>query len=175
MTERDVLELVKDNQETPTGDQEIGAESFTEEESISEGEASVEKEEIAEVAGEDTLGEDVGEKEDTVDYESLMREDLAELKREFSELGDIDSITELSNPLRYAALRDLGLSPKEAYMATTPRKPLADNRSHLSAAVGKSASRPSVSIPPAQLRMARDLFRDMSDAEINALYRRVTK
>ena len=165
MNESDVLDLVRENEEAVEVEKTIEGE-LCEEETVTEPEAS---------NIEDTPTKTTEAKEDTIDYESLMREDLAELKREFSELGDIDSITELSNPLRYAALRDLGLSPKEAYMATTPRKPPVDNRSHLSSAVGRSASRPAISIPPAQLRMARELFRDMSDAEINALYRRVTK
>ena len=51
------------------------------------------------------------------DYERLEREDIAELCREFPELK-IDSLTELDNPLRYGALRDMGLTPTEAYLAT---------------------------------------------------------
>ena len=174
MTERDVLELVKDNEQTEPTNGQTSAETFVEE-VVSTEEAAYTEKEISADATEVPLDEGAGEDGGKIDYESLMREDLAELKREFSELGDIDSLTELSNPLRYAALRDLGLSPKEAYLATTPRKPITDNRSHLSAAVSRSMSRPATSIPPAQLRMARELFRDMSDAEINALYRRVTK
>ena len=158
MTEQDVLELEGGLQE-PTTEAENTVPAV---------------EENSELAEETTQSEPYTE-EDSVDYESLMREDLAELKREFYELDGIESITELSNPLRYAALRDLGLSPKEAYLATSTRKQTVDNRSHLSTAVGRTASRPKTSIPPAQLRMARELFSDLSDAEINALYRRVSK
>ena len=159
MTERDVLELKDEGVEPITVAEETAQEA--ESESVVNFEEPTESETTVE--------------DDGIDYESLMREDLAELQKEFAELGDITSITELSNPLRYAALRDLGLSPKEAYMATSPRKKAADNRSHLSSAVSRSISRPATAIPPAQLRIARELFRDMSDAEINALYRRVTK
>lgn len=39
-----------------------------------------------------------------------LSEDIEELRRDFPELRDIESVTELSNPIRYAALRDIGLS-----------------------------------------------------------------
>ena len=157
MTEQDVIEL------------ENGVD-----ESIGEVENIVVKENDNDIDTEIPLSEPAIEEGD-IDYESLMMEDLAELKREFSELDSIENITELSNPLRYAALRDLGLSPREAYLATSPRKTATDNRAHLSSAVGRTTSRPKTAIPPAQLRLARELFSDLSDAEINALYRRVTK
>ena len=54
------------------------------------------------------------EDEDSVDYEGIIREDIAQLKSEFPELSELSEITQLNNPLRYAALRDLGLSPAEA-------------------------------------------------------------
>ncbi len=113
--------------------------------------------------------------DDEVDYERLMEEDLRQLKAEFSELGNAKSITELSNPLRYAALRDLGLTPREAYLATQDRRPRIDNRSHLASAVARRAAMPTSAMTPREMRQARELFSDMSDAEINALYQRVTK
>ena len=67
----------------------------------------------------------------SVDYAELVREDVRALRSEFSELAGLADITELENPLRYAALRDLGLSPAEAYLATARKERARDNRSHL--------------------------------------------
>ncbi|MBQ9084563.1 MAG: hypothetical protein IJY24_02800 [Clostridia bacterium] len=110
-----------------------------------------------------------------IDYEELMEEDLKELKEEFSELERTSSITQLSNPLRYAALRDLGLSPREAYLATQERRAPMDNRAHLSSAVARRAAMPRSAMSPREMRQARELFSDMTDAEITALYQKVTK
>ena len=66
-----------------------------------------------------------------IDYAALAKEDVKILSEEFSELEGLSDITELENPLRYAALRDLGLTPTEAYLATTRRKRERDNRAHL--------------------------------------------
>ena len=90
---------------------------------------------------------------------------------ELSELGDI---SELNNPLRYAALRDLGLSPAEAYLATAKRSPRRDNRSHLSA-IRTVSYAPQGSMSESELIAAREIFTDISDAEIRKLYKKVNK
>ena len=84
------------------------------------------------------------------------------------------SITELNNPLRYAALRDLGLSPIEAYMATAKRR-TQDTRSHLKSAHGRSAAAPAGMMSQYELASARELFPGMSDADLQRLYKKVTK
>ena len=127
-----------------------------------------------------------GEKEDTpptdgdqaptqsaseTDYERLEREDIVELCREFPELK-IDSLTELDNPLRYGALRDMGLTPTEAYLATRKRQ-RANTRAHLTPAAPSGAAFGVGSMSRAELEMARELFYGMSDSQINALYKRV--
>ena len=110
----------------------------------------------------------------TVDYAEIAREDLALLKSEFPELSDLRDICELNNPMRYAALRDLGLSPAEAYLATAKRIPKRDNRAHLSA-TGNASYSPQGSMSEAELSTARELFSDMSDAEIRKLYKKVNR
>lgn len=112
--------------------------------------------------------------EDAVDYARIAKEDLEALKTEFPELADIGDICELNNPLRYAALRDLGLSPAEAYLATAKRMPKRDNRSHLSAMRTVSYA-PSGSMSESELMAAREIFSDISDAEIRKLYKKVNK
>lgn len=109
-----------------------------------------------------------------IDYESLIAEDVETLKSEFPELRGINDITDLNNPIRYAALRDLGLSAVEAYLATAKRKPQ-DTRSHLRSAHGRNAGAPNIMMSQYELRIARELFPGMNDSEIQRLYKKVTK
>ena len=109
-----------------------------------------------------------------VDYEALIESDMDKLRAEFPELRGITDITELNNPLRYAALRDLGLTPEEAYLATSKRR-TQDTRAHLKSAHGRSASAPMGIMSQRDLATARDLFPDLSDAELQRLYKRVSR
>lgn len=109
-----------------------------------------------------------------IDYEALIVSDINALKAEFPELGGINDITDLNNPLRYAALRDLGLSPAEAYLATAKRRSQ-DTRSHLKSARGRSMAAPLGMMSQSELMAARELFPGMNDSEIQQLYKRVTK
>ena len=113
------------------------------------------------------------ERENGVDYAELIVTDAKELADQFPELAGIKDITELENPLRYAALRDLGLSAAEAYLATSPRRKQ-DNRAHLrpTRSVAKSST-PLMS--EAEMNAARELFDGISDSQIRQLYKRVTK
>ena len=110
---------------------------------------------------------------ESIDYAAIAESDLIELKMQFPELSDIEDLTELDNPVRYAGLRDLGLTPKEAYLATSTRQRRTDNRSHLSSAMPRGAGAPRGGISREELYRARELFEGMSDAEIQALYRKV--
>ena len=109
---------------------------------------------------------------DTVDYAAVVEEDIKRLRAEFSELRELSDICELDNPLRYAALRDLGLTPAEAYLATA-KKAKKDNRAHLYATrtVAKVSQN---TMTEAEMTAARELFSDISDAQIRRLYKRVT-
>lgn len=122
----------------------------------------------------DTNTEAESEVEDTVDYEALIASDIDTLKSEFAELKGINDITDLNNPLRYAALRDLGLSPSEAYMATAKRR-TQDTRSHLRSAHGRNAATSIGMMSQYELTTARELFPGMSDSELQRLYKKVTK
>ena len=130
-------------------------------------------------AGSDSADEAVEEENreveaDGSDYAAIAASDLRELKGEFPELAGLEHISGLDNPLRYAALRDLGLSPREAYLATAKRQ-RADGRAHLSSAMPKGAGSPGGGMSARQLSEAREIFSDMSDAEIRALYKKVTR
>lgn len=106
--------------------------------------------------------------------EDLVNEDLEGLRASFDELKGISSISELPNPTRYAALRDLGLSPGEAYMATRPVAKIS-TKSHLTSSVPRAAGGFHNAMTKQQLTEARGLFGDMNDTEIQRLYKRVTK
>lgn len=107
-----------------------------------------------------------------IDYAALAAEDLKALRSEFRELSGLTDICELDNPLRYAALRDLGLTPAEAYLATAKRQKK-DNRSHLYATRTVTAA-PQGSMSEAEMAAAREIFSGVSDAEIRKLYKRVS-
>ena len=111
--------------------------------------------------------------EEAPDYSKIVEEDLRTLKSEFPELSSMRDIYELKNPIRYGALRDLGLTAKEAYLASGGRRTVSDNRAHLHSSVPKSAISPLGEIPRKELEMARELFSDLSDGEIQKLYRKV--
>ncbi len=111
----------------------------------------------------------------SIDYAQLVRDDVKALSEEFYELRTLADITELENPLRYAALRDLGLSPAEAYLASTRKQRKTDNRAHLERAVPKRAGIPDGTMSDRELAEAREIFSDLSDSEIKRLYRKVNK
>lgn len=117
--------------------------------------------------------EDGADGEDT-DFEALAASDLIEIRREFHEARALSSLAELDNPVRFAELRELGLSAREAYLATQKRR-RTDNRSHLSGVAPRSASAPTRSMTASELSRARDLFSGMSDSEIQSLYKRVSR
>lgn len=139
----------------------VEAESTVEQTEITE-EPSPEAEDAPEVAP-----------EEGIDYAELVESDIRELKRQFPELLGMVDLTELDNPLRYAALRDLGLSPREAYLATSERHGRTDNRAHLSTAVPRGAGAPRGGMSRDELYRARELFGNLSDAELQSLYRKV--
>ena len=121
-----------------------------------------------------TEGEQVSEEqesdipaEQTAQVPPDREEELAGLKERLPELYGC-------NEERYSALRAMGLSPEEAYRATTATV-RSSGRSHLSDSTPRRAHSPSAGMSRQTLESARALFEDMSDAELQGLYRRVTK
>ena len=109
------------------------------------------------------------------DVTSTVDRDLEELRAEFPELSELESVTQLNNPIRYAALRDLGLSPAEAYLLTSRKRIEYDNRAHLTSSVPASAKSPGHGMSNRELEEMREIFGEISDSEINKLYKKVTK
>lgn len=102
-----------------------------------------------------------------------LEEELILITEEFPECKM--SKEELSKNERYSTLRSLGLTVREAYLATRPKEAARDNRSHLTAAIPRSAAAPQNQMSRQQLDMARSLFSDLDDNEIRRLYKKVTK
>ena len=122
-------------------------------------------------------GEGQAANADTPDYADMEREDLAALAAAYPALGSLASLGELDDPARYGELRELGLSPKEAFLAVGGGRLLTrrvqDTRAHLATAVGRAAATSCGRLSAGELAAARDLFPALSDGEIDALYRRV--
>ena len=126
-----------------------------------------EKEDVAQVESTDRGGQ--------TDFAELAKADMEALRLEFPELRDKSDITELKNPLRYAALRDLGLTPREAYLATSAPQVRYDNRSHLRSSVPSGARESAERLGGSELEAARELFSGLSDRELQKLYKKVIK
>ena len=100
--------------------------------------------------------------------------ELDAIKAEFPELSSAD-VEELCDTKRFAELIALGLTAREAYLATAKvRRAVSDNRAHLSSAVPRGAKSPIGKMSASELRAARELFAGASDKEIMRLYKRVT-
>ena len=130
---------------------------------------SEETEKIATKENEDATEDEDGFSEPI--RESQIEDDMEELKKQFPELSGISSPSELQGAEKYMRFRELGLSPTEAYLAIGGGR--IKERPRPTSPV--SVRRRDDGIPDRQLRMARELFSEMSDTEIQALYRRVTK
>lgn len=137
-------------------------------------------EEEAEAAAEEVTEEAPEESPETealteADFERIAAEDLEALRAQFPALRDISSLAALPDPSRYGELRELGLSPAEAYLATggKPRRG-SDNRAHLTSAVPRMGAIGTAALSTEQMAEARRLFSDLSDAQIHRLYKRVT-
>ncbi len=122
-----------------------------------------------------------------LEFEKLMKEDLAQIHAAFPETRKYDSVTKLPNFQRFGQLRDAKLSPKEAYIASHPdevmqgvanatkKSNLSDTKKHLSPAVSKSSHDRSTMITKAEIAQYREIFPNMSDKEIVSLYRQAQK
>jgi len=101
----------------------------------------------------------------------------------YPETKGLKAITEISNFGVFAELRDKGLTPKQAYAAANPdgvrasvaksvkQQLLNETKGHLRSAVPKGSKDNSITMSNKQLSEWRDLFQNLSDKEIVALYR----
>lgn len=116
--------------------------------------------------------------------ERMVAADMNELHSMFPETKDITKLEDIPNCQRYAELRDMGLSVKEAYSAANPegrREAVANSvkqqtinasKSHLKSNVPIGAKDTSVKISRGEMEMYREMFPNKSDKEILALYKK---
>ena len=127
--------------------------------------------ENAELTDEDAEDRNLAIGDEDVFAENLKSDELAELKSYFPALADIKSTAELRYPERYEKFRALGLTPKEAFLATG--QALRQKRHVPSSPI--SVSRQRDGIPGRDLKYAREIFTDLCDREIQELYKKVAK
>lgn len=131
--------------------------------------------ETGETRGADGTASENADGDGVTDYAALAADDLRRIKRMAPSLAGLTHLAELPNALRYAALRDAGLSVEEALYAAchafvTPQA--ADNRAHLRSAVPIGAAGTPSRMTAAEMREARELFGDLTEGEIERLYAR---
>ena len=146
--------------------------------------------EIIENNEEIILPEDASDAPDTVDdieesdnAEGFTDEADEKAQESFSLTDEIDELRAehpdvvVANtnvdPERYQQLRAMGLTMKEAYLATSERSRTADNKRHLTDSMPKSARSPATAMTRREMELARVLFDGMSDEQIKKLYNRV--
>ena len=118
--------------------------------------------------------EAVGEEEDNEkDFAALAAADLAEIKSLLPDFANVRHLSELPFAHRFAELREMGLSVKEALYANLPSLPRGSGKSHLTSSVPRGRGIPSDTLSTEEMRAAKDLFYGLSEKEINSLYKRV--
>ncbi len=121
-------------------------------------------------------------------FEAQAAEDIKAIHAAFPEARKYKSLHELPNKLEFGRLMDAGKSVKQAFMMSHPdiaerqldtpgkKNNLAGTKSHITSSVPKGAKDTSVNISKAEMARLRETFGDdMSDADIKALYRKVSK
>lgn len=117
------------------------------------------------------------------ELEELMVEDLAAIKATYKVAEKFASVREFPGVEEFARMRYAGVSPEKAFAAAhldlvvteKTRQPVADSKSHLRSSVPKGAKDTSVSIPSDELDLYHEMYPDMTDKQIEDLYKRVTK
>lgn len=120
-------------------------------------------------------------------FDAKIAADLAEVQAAYPDAAKYASVKDFPNFKEFGRLRDLGLSPKQAYIAAHPdavrenvaqatrRQTLNDGKGHLKPAVSRASKDTSLKMTRRELAECRDLFHGMSDKEILALYRSTAK
>lgn len=122
-----------------------------------------------------------------IEFEKKMKSDLAEVHAAFPETKKYNSVLEFPNIQKFGEFRDLGLTPKEAYIAANPdtvrdsvanaakKQTLAETKAHLKTNVPKGSKDTSLRMSKKELGEYRDLFPELTDKERIALYKQTLK
>lgn len=118
-------------------------------------------------------------------FEAKATADLKELHAAYPETKQYSHIKDLPADVRgkFGKFRDMGLSAKEAYAAANPdgaRQAVADSvkkqaqhdtKAHLKSSVPKPSKPDAIAMSKAELRELKELFPNLSTAEITKLYK----
>ena len=109
-----------------------------------------------------------------VDYAAMAAEDLSHLQELFPSMRPYTHLSQIPNAMRYATLRDAGLTVEEAFWAAChhvmEKAPTYDNRSHLRSSVPRGAAGNPSMMTASEMAMAKELFGDLTESEIQTLY-----
>lgn len=125
------------------------------------------------------------ERQRNIAFEAKAQSDLKELHLAYPETQKYKHVRELPAEIlqKFGKYRDLGLNAKEAYAAANPdgvradvaasvkKQAMHDSKAHLQSTVPKSSKNDGVVMSKAELISWREMFPNMSDAEIKKLYK----
>lgn len=117
--------------------------------------------------------------------EEMLNADLLELKKAFPSLIDIEHISKIDNFKDFGALRDKGLTVKQAYLAVNGDKltskkqalarqeAIAKSKNHLQSVTQKNAvDKEKFYVPKTEWGWLRDMFPNKSDTELAKIYKK---
>ena len=119
------------------------------------------------------------------EFDALKKADLEALKPHCPELANLDDLEKMENFKRFTELRDLGLSPLEAYGAANPngirksaaaagkRTAINGTKAHLHSNVPKASGNGGIKISKEEFAMLRSALGDKSDKEIIEIYKKI--
>ena len=120
-------------------------------------------------------------------FEALCANDLAELKKSYSGVLDKKHIRDCFKTFddfaKFGRLRDAGIDAKDAYLAVNGDEVIAaqknaakmrasDNKEHLKSSIPKNSASGAVGLSKQTMAYWRELFPELSDSEIRALYKK---
>lgn len=122
-------------------------------------------------------------------FERIAAADLAELHAAYPETRQYKHVRELPDEVKakFGAFRNKGLSAKEAYAAANPdgirttvatavkKQAQHDSKAHLKSSVPKGSKDTGVKMTHSELAQYREYFPELSDKEINDLYKKANK
>ena len=125
------------------------------------------------------------ERQRNIAFEAKAQSDLKELHLAYPETQKYKHVRELPAEIlqKFGKYRELGLPAKEAYAAANPdgvradvaasvkKQAMHDSKAHLQSTVPKSSKNDGVVMSKAELISWREMFPNMSDAEIKKLYK----
>ena len=112
------------------------------------------------------------------DAEAKVDDQKPDAAAEIRLTTEADTLAEagiIADKERYVELRAMGLSLREAAKITATKPTDSELCSHLTSGVPGGARSPKSAMTPLELEATRSLFEGLSDREIHALYKKVTR